>query len=129
MSRTVFEEARNNLFSLCEVSSNVEVGGSVVSPDKKMVESRVMPVGDIEMGSTEGVRGQHLTKLRVFNGGNGDDSRAVMSGYLIGSLYMLDDSGLVHLIENEPVEFKIMLQEGCLQLKLEKLPLVISRKV
>ena len=41
--------------------SSRKIGGSDESPEKKMVELQVVPVGDIEKNSTETVRGHQVT--------------------------------------------------------------------
>ena len=95
-----------------------------------MVEKRVIPIGDVETGSIEGVQGQHLTTVAEgVQSGNRDDSRDVMCGFLGGSLDMLDDSGLEHRIENEPVQFKTRSEEGGLRLTLQRLSLVMVQKM
>ena len=71
-----------------------------------------MSLADAEVGSTERFQGQHLTTdVEAVQISSGDYNRVVMSGFLGESLNVLDDSGLQHLIENDPGDFRTMLEE------------------
>ena len=86
------------------------VGGE--SPEKRLVDSEVMPVCEIRKESVEGVVVPNLTNVvGSVQEDSRDDSHIVVSHLLGESLEVLDDSQLQRLIENGPGECTMVLVE------------------
>ena len=86
------------------LSQEGESGGE--SPEKRLIELEVMPVGEIQQGSTD-VPNVVENVQEVSH----DESQIIVSQLLGGSLEVLDDSELRQLIENAPVQSETELSE------------------
>ena len=90
---------------------DVECGGSLESPEKKIGDIQVMPVGEVSVESAEKVNVLNLTNiLESVQCVSPDDSHIIVSPLISESLDVLDDCEVQQLVEIAPVQFAIVLE-------------------
>ena len=106
-------EGTENLSDLPQESeSGGERSGGGESPEKRLIELEVMPVGEFREESTEGVNVINMPIVaESVQEVSHDESQIIVSHLLGGSLEVLDDSELRQLIENAPVQSETELSE------------------
>ena len=92
--------------------SDVECSFGGESPEKRLIDLEVMPVGEIHKDSAEGVVVPNLPNVaESMQGVSHGESQNIVSHLLGKRLEVLDDSELRQLIENVPVELETELEK------------------